>query len=152
MPLREAFRIARGRNDRRRWPRIGRLFALAGGIIAALWLQAWVLFGVLGLRQVSLVDLVGLSLEQAARLARVASVATLASLGLVLVLLALLRLLVRRPVPSAMRCAAVTRIPAAAECQMPRARLWRASSSLRPVLGDAALNRKRPAQRGQAST
>ena len=50
----------------------------------------------------------------AERIARAASFATLASLGLVLLTLAFLRLFVRRPLPSARRCAAATRVPGAA--------------------------------------
>lgn len=114
MPLREAFRVLRGRGDARRWRTIGGQLALAGGILAALWLEAWVLFEVFGLRQDSLAAAAGASAEQAAHAARAASFATLTSLGLVLFALALLRLLVRRPRPSALRCAAVTRAPRAA--------------------------------------
>ena len=110
MPLREAFLVLRGRGDVRRWRTIGLMLALAGGILAALWLEAWLLFEVLGLRQL----LPGTSAEQAARLARAASFATLASLGLVLVALAVLRLLARRPLPGARRCAVVPRAPVAA--------------------------------------
>ena len=106
MPLREAFRVLRGRGDLRRWRPIGGTLALAGGILAALWLEAWVLFEVFGLRQDSLAAAFGASAEQAVRAARAASFATLASLGLVLVALAVLRLLVRRPLPGALRCAA----------------------------------------------
>lgn len=106
MPLRETFRVLRGRGDLRRWRTIGGNLALAGGILAALWLEGWVLFEVFGLWQDSLAAAFGASAEQAARAARAASFATLASLGLVLVALAVLRLLVRRPLPGALRCAA----------------------------------------------
>lgn len=106
MPLREALRVLRGRGDVRRWRTIGGKLALAGGILAALWLEGWVLFEVFGLRQDSLAASAGASAEQAALAARAASFATLASLGLVLFALAVLRLLVRRPLPGALRCAA----------------------------------------------
>jgi hypothetical protein len=111
MPLREAVRGLRGRGDVRRWRTIGAELALAGGILAALWLEAWVLFEVFGLRQDSLAGAFGASAEQAAR---AASFATLTSLGVVLFALAVLRLLVRRPRPGALRCAAVSRAPRAA--------------------------------------
>ena len=110
MPLRETFRILRGRGDVRRWRTIGGALALAAGILAALWLEAWVLVEILGLRQNSLGASAGASAE---RIARAASFATLASLGLVLLALAFLRLLVRRPLPSARRCAVTTRTPRA---------------------------------------
>ena len=99
MPLREAFRILRGRGDIRRWQTIGRALALAAGILAALWLEAWVLVEILGLRQNSL----GAAAGSAERIARAASFATLASLGPVLLTLGFLRLLVRRPLSSARR-------------------------------------------------
>ncbi len=106
MPLRETFRVLRGRGDLRRWRTIGGKLALAGGILAALWLEGWVLFEVFGLRQDSLAASAGASAEQAALAARAASFATLASLGLVLVALAVLRLLVGRPLPGVLRCGA----------------------------------------------
>jgi uncharacterized membrane protein len=115
MPLRETFRNLRGVRDGRRWPVIGGLLALAACIFTALWLEAWVLYQVLGLRSVSL----GVSAEQAGVVARAASVATLASLALVLVVIALLRLLVRRPAPGTLRCAVVTRAPAPASMEAP---------------------------------
>ena len=111
MPLREAVRILRGRGNVRCWRTMGGTLALAAGILAALWLEAWVLVEILGLRQNSLGAFAGASAE---RIARAASVATLASFGLVLLTLALLRLFARRPLPSARRCAAATSAPGAA--------------------------------------
>jgi hypothetical protein len=99
MPLREAFRLLRGRGDVRRWRTIGGKLLLAGGILAALWVEAWVLFEMFGLRRESFAATFGANAEQAARAARAASFATLATLGLVLFALAVLRLLVRRPRP-----------------------------------------------------
>jgi hypothetical protein len=93
MPLRETFRGLRGRGDVRRWRIIGGKLALAGAILVALWLEAWVLFELLGLRTL-LAASTGASVGQAAR---AASLATLASLGLVWFTLAVLRVLVRRP-------------------------------------------------------
>ena len=108
MPLREALRGVRGHHEAHRWRTIWGKLAIAGGILAALWLEAWILFVVLGLRQDSFAAALGLGAELAARVARAASFATLASLGLVLFVLVVLRVLVRRPVPGALRCAAAT--------------------------------------------
>ncbi len=138
MPLREVFRIQRGRGDRFRWRVIGAMLGLAGGILAALWLEAWVLFKVLGLRELSFLASPGISAEQAARLARAASVATLASLGLVMVALTVMRLLVRRPRPSALRCTAVRSAPAAAGSENLRAHHAPASSASHSRLDETA--------------
>ena len=50
MPLREMSRALHERGDLRSWRPIGAKVMLAGGIFAALGLEAWVLFDVLGLR------------------------------------------------------------------------------------------------------
>jgi hypothetical protein len=106
MPLREAWRGPGERTDVHRWRIIGGKLAITSGILVALWLEAWTLFVVFGLRQDSLAASLGVSAELTAHVARAASFATLASLGLVLFALALLRVFVRRPLPRAVRCGA----------------------------------------------
>jgi len=61
MPLREALRVLRGCGDVRAGAPFGGKLALAGGILAALWLEGWVLFEVFGLRQDSLAASAGAS-------------------------------------------------------------------------------------------
>ena len=53
MAVREAWLSSRGVSERGRWTRIARLGAILAGIVAALWLEGWVLlrlfgFGLLG--------------------------------------------------------------------------------------------------------
>jgi hypothetical protein len=128
MPLREAFRVVRGRGDSRRWRAILGLLALAVGILAALWFEAWVLFEVFGVALKSLAASASVSARQAAR---AASFATLASLGLVLFGLAILRLLVRRPLPGARRCTTATRASSVAGSEIRLALVYARETRLR---------------------